>query len=65
MMQRVALVSVPAWQLGLSVVVLVGMAIAMIWLSARIVRIGMLRYGKRLSWVDIRRALSLGGQHGE
>lgn len=65
MMQRVALVSVPIWQIGLSVLLLIGMAIFMIWLSARIVRVGMLRYGKRLSWADVRRALSVGGQHGE
>ncbi|MBM7842673.1 ABC transporter permease [Herpetosiphon giganteus] len=65
MMQRVALVSVPAWQIGLSVLLLIGMALLMIWLAARIVRVGMLRYGKRLTLTEIRRALSLGGQHGE
>lgn len=40
---------VPFWQLGVSWLLLVGAALAMIWVAARIFRAGMLRYGQPLT----------------
>jgi ABC-2 type transport system permease protein len=57
MMQRVALTEVPAWQLGLAFVVLIGAAVGMMWVAGKVMRFGMLRYGKRLSLRDIGQAL--------
>ncbi len=44
---------VPLWQIGVSVVVLYATAIGMVWLSGRIYRIGILRYGKKFTFKDI------------
>jgi ABC-2 type transport system permease protein len=57
MMQRVALTEVPAWQLGLAFVVLIGSAVGMMWVAGKVMRFGMLRYGKRLSLRDLGQAL--------
>jgi len=46
---RWGLGTVPLWQLGLSWVLLVATAAAVIWAAARVFRAGMLRYGKPLS----------------
>ncbi len=48
-MMRWAMASVPAWQLIVSWLVLVGSAGFSMWLGGRVFRIGMLRYGQRLS----------------
>jgi ABC-2 type transport system permease protein len=45
--------SVPLWQILASVVIQSGFAMLMIWLAGRAYRLGMLRYGKRLSLRDI------------
>ncbi len=37
----------PMWQLGLSVVLLVGSIMLIVWLAARMYRVGILMYGKR------------------
>jgi ABC-2 type transport system permease protein len=42
--------SVPGWQVAISVVVQTLSALGAIWLASRAFRLGMLRYGKRLSW---------------
>jgi ABC-2 type transport system permease protein len=57
MMQRVALTEVPIWQLGLAFVVLIGSAVGMMWVAGKVMRFGMLRYGKRLSLRDLGQAL--------
>lgn len=57
MMQRVALTDVPAWQIGLSFAVVSLSAIGMMWVAGKVMRFGMLRYGKRLSLRDIGQAL--------
>ncbi len=44
---------VPLWQIAISVVLLYATAMGMIWLSARIYRIGILRYGKKFTFKDI------------
>ena len=44
---------VPFWQIAVSVVALYATATAIIWLSARIYRIGILRYGKKFTLKEI------------
>ena len=46
---RWGLGSIPLWQIGLSWVILVGSAILMVWVAARVFRAGMLRYGQPLT----------------
>ncbi len=46
---RVAISTVPAWQIALSLGILVLGAVGAVWLASRAFRLGMLRYGKRLS----------------
>jgi ABC-2 type transport system permease protein len=50
---RAAFTDVPAWQIALSLGLLVVCAVGAIWLAARVFRLGMLRYGKRLSLREI------------
>ncbi len=44
---------VPAWQLGLSMVSLFLGFIAMVWLAARIYRVGILMYGKKVNYKEL------------
>jgi ABC-2 type transport system permease protein len=46
---RWGLGTVPIWQLGVSWVLLVATMLFMVWVAARVFRIGMLRYGQPLS----------------
>lgn len=46
---RVAFSTVPAWQIGLSLAILVASALGSVWLASRAFRLGMLRYGKKLT----------------
>jgi ABC-2 type transport system permease protein len=43
----------PIWQVILSVVVLLGTAVFFVWLSGRIYRVGILMYGKKVSFKEI------------
>lgn len=43
----------PVWQLLLSIVLLIGTTLLMIWISARIYRIGILMYGKKITFREI------------
>jgi ABC-2 type transport system permease protein len=52
---RMGLVPVPAWELAVSVVGLVVAFIAVIYLAARIYRVGLLMYGKRPSLGELAR----------
>lgn len=47
---RWGLGSIPLWQLVVSWLLLVATAVATMWAAARIFRVGMLRYGQRLSF---------------
>jgi len=47
---RVAFDGVPGWQIALSLVLLYLCAAGALWLAGRAFRLGLLRYGKRLSW---------------
>lgn len=44
---------VPGWQIYLSIAVLIGSFIAMVWLAGKIYRVGILMYGKKASWGEI------------
>ncbi len=46
---RWGLGTVPLWQIGTAWVLLVGTAILVMWIAARVFRVGMLRYGKPLN----------------
>lgn len=50
---RVAFSNVPTWQITISVVLLILFAIAALWFAGRAFRLGMLRYGKKLSLKEI------------
>lgn len=45
--------NVPAWQMLLSIVLLFAAAVGCVWISGRIYRNGILRYGKKFTWRDI------------
>jgi ABC-2 type transport system permease protein len=45
----------PAWQIILSLALLVGSALFFVWLSARIYRVGILMYGKKATFKDLRK----------
>jgi ABC-2 type transport system permease protein len=44
---------VPVWQIALSLLLLISCAAGAIWLAGRAFRLGMLRYGVRLSWKEL------------
>lgn len=44
---------VPLWQIAVSVTLLFATAMAMVWLSGRIYRVGILRYGRKFNFKDI------------
>lgn len=44
---------VPAWEIILSMVLLIGGFLACSWLSSRIYRVGILMYGKKMTWKEI------------
>jgi ABC-2 type transport system permease protein len=47
----------PLWQVWLSIALLTGSVGAMVWLAARIYRVGVLMYGKRATLPEILRWL--------
>ena len=50
---RMAVTVVPLWQIVLNVLILILFAIAAIWFAGRAFRMGMLRYGKKLSIKEV------------
>lgn len=50
---RIAMTDVPLWQLGSSVILMAGTFTGLIWLSARIYRVGILMYGKKASFKEM------------
>jgi ABC-2 type transport system permease protein len=50
---RAVFTDVPFWQIAVSVLLLIGCAAGAIWLAGRAFRLGMLRYGKRLSCKEL------------
>lgn len=57
MVLRIALESPPLWQILLSVSLLLATTVGMVYLSAKIYRVGVLMYGKRPSVVEVLRWL--------
>ena len=55
---RAAFTEVPPWQIIASLALLVASAFGSLWLAGRTFRLGMLRYGKRLSWREVFRKAS-------
>ena len=62
MVMRMAFSTVPLSQIALSLAILIVTGVGTVWVSARIFRIGMLSYGKRLSLRELIRALREGRQ---
>ncbi len=50
---RAAFTQIPFWQLALSIGLVCLFAAGAVWLAARAFRLGMLRYGKHLSWKEV------------
>jgi len=57
MLPRMGLIAVPAWQMGLSVLLLVASIWAVLWFASRLYRIGILMYGKRATLPELLRWL--------
>lgn len=56
MFLRVGMTEVPAWEVGLSLLFLIGFIVACAVFGARVYRGGVMLYGKYSSWKDIRKA---------
>jgi ABC-2 type transport system permease protein len=52
MITRIATTDVPIWQIGTSLLVLFGSFFGVMWVSAKIYRVGILMYGKKASFGD-------------
>jgi ABC-2 type transport system permease protein len=61
---RVAFSQVPSWQIGVSVAITSLCAFVALWLAGRAFRLGMLRYGQRLSWRELFKPGSAGPEQG-
>jgi ABC-2 type transport system permease protein len=55
MFLRISIEPPPFWQIGLSIVLLMATTAFMIWMCARIYRVGILMYGKRVTLPEIAR----------
>jgi ABC-2 type transport system permease protein len=53
MFMRITVQQPPAWQIALSIVLLIGTIFGAIWLAAKIYRVGVLMYGKRPSLPEL------------
>jgi len=54
-LMRMTFTVVPAWQIALNITILVAFAILAIWFAGKAFRLGMLRYGKKLSFGEVLR----------
>lgn len=61
-MLRIAFGSVPTWQMAVSAVILVACAAGSLWLAGQVFRMGMLRYGKRISLREVFNELTRAGE---
>ena len=50
---RAVLTDIPAWEIIATISLLILTAVVAIWFASRAFRLGMLRYGKRLSWKEL------------
>ena len=62
MLMRMPMTAVPAWQIIVSLGVLALTVFATVWIAARVFRLGLLMYGKRLTVREIVQALRQGRQ---
>lgn len=53
MISRIAATEVPFWQIGLSLLLMVGTFAGLMWLAAKIYRVGILMYGKKPSYKEL------------
>jgi ABC-2 type transport system permease protein len=53
MFLRITVLTPPAWQIALSVVLMLGSIAVLTWLAARVYRVGILMYGKRPTFPEI------------
>ena len=53
MLQRVATGTVAFWEVIVSLLILIGTFLAMVWLAGKVYRVGILMYGKKVSWKEI------------
>jgi ABC-2 type transport system permease protein len=57
MMLRIAIVNPPLWEVLLSMAIMLLTILALVWVAARIYRVGILMYGKRPSLAELGRWL--------
>jgi ABC-2 type transport system permease protein len=57
MMLRIAIVNPPLWEVLLSMAIMLVTILALVWVAARIYRVGILMYGKRPSLAELGRWL--------
>jgi len=50
---RIAATDVPLWQIGLSVILTTGTFFLLLWIAAKIYRVGILMYGKKPKLKDL------------
>ncbi|WP_243385845.1 ABC transporter permease [Bacillus kexueae] len=59
MFLRVGMVHVPAWEIALSIALLIGTILLFTWFGAKVYKGGVLLYGKTSSFKDIKKAMQL------
>jgi ABC-2 type transport system permease protein len=59
---RWSMTTIPVWELIVGWILVVASAITMIWVAARVFRMGMLNYGQRLDMKTVVRALRTGAE---
>ena len=57
MMLRIAVINPPVWQVILSMLIMLATIVVMLWVSAKIYRVGILMYGKRPNLAELGRWL--------
>lgn len=53
MITRIAITDVPFWQIGLSILLMIGTFAGTMWLSAKIYSVGILSYGQSANWKEL------------
>lgn len=53
MISRIAATEVPIWQIGLSLLLMIGTFAGLMWIAAKIYRVGILMYGKKPSYKEL------------
>jgi ABC-2 type transport system permease protein len=59
---RWSMTTIPLWEMIVGWILVTASAIVAVWAAARIFRMGMLRYGQRLDWQSILRAVRTGAE---